>query len=191
MKDGLSIADYLLVQAARRSFESAKARYVRARVAEAVAEQLRSIVRERLALTRTAEKMRAALDLHDQKLARAQVRLERELPGRVRPTGVQRPTFVDRIMTLGSSDRLYREWRVWTFCREEIASDLADCRTKLSLMTQKIEQVVRARTVIVERRLATAAGLRQALSHDDHLALAYGRLCTVLGDGDESTVKNP
>jgi hypothetical protein len=184
LNESWSITDYLRVQAARRSFESAKARYVRARVAEAAAEQLRSLMRDRLSLTRACERMQAVLDLHEQKVTRAEVRFERELPGRVRPRGLERPTFLDRIATLGSSERLYREWRVWRFCREEVASDLADCRKNLGLLTQKIEGVVRSRTTLVERRLATPAGFRQALAHDGQLALAYARLNAIVDNGD-------
>lgn len=185
MTETLSLTDYIRLQAARRSLESAKARYVQARVAEAAAAQVGSLIRDRLALIRAVERMQAALDFHDWKVARVRARFERELPRLSGGRALQRPTFLDRLVTLGSSDRLYREWRVWGGCREEVASDLAHCRESVSMLSKKIEAVVQARTAAIERRLATPAGFREALSHDRQLALAYGRLSTALNQTDQ------
>jgi hypothetical protein len=171
-----SIADQLRAHAAHRAFTAARLRYVRARIAHAAAPRLRPLQIERQALAKASERMQAALDFHEARLSRARARFEAERPTAFWGTSYARPTFLERIATLGFIDRLYRDLRVWTFCREEIAAELRVCRDRLHVLTRQMNAIVCEQEATIERRLGTSAGLREALNSDEHLALAHSRL---------------
>jgi hypothetical protein len=172
----LSIADHLRFHGAQRAFEAARLRYVRRQVAQAAAAGLRPLQQERMALLKATERMQAALDFHEGKVAGARARYERGRGGRAWSSVVERPTFLERIGTLGFSDRLYRNWRLWTFCREEVLAELSGTRSRLADVMQQMNAIVTKHETLVERKLGTPAGLREALASDDHLALAHTRL---------------
>jgi hypothetical protein len=172
----LSIADHLRLHAAQRAFEAARLRYVRGQVAQAVAAGLRPLQHERMALLKATERMQAALDFHEGKVARARARYQRGRAGRAWSSVVERPTLLDRIGTLGISDRLYRNWRLWTFCREEVVAELSGTRNRLSDVLEQMNAIVKKHEALIERKLGTPAGLREALASDDHFALAHSRL---------------
>jgi hypothetical protein len=172
----LSIADHLRLHAAQRAFEAARLRYVRGRVAQAAAAGLRPLQHERIALLKASERLQAALDFHEGKVVRARARYERGRAGRAWGSVVERPTFLERIGTLGFSDHLYRNWRLWMFCREEVFAELSGTRSRLSDVLKQMNAIVQKQEALVERKLGTPAGLREALASDDHLALAHSRL---------------
>ena len=176
MTESLSIADHLRLHGAQRAFDAARLRYVRGQVAQAVAAGLRPLQHERMALLKATERMQAALDFHEGKVARARARYQRGRAGRAWSTVVEPPTFLDRIGTFGLSDYLYRNWRLWTFCREEVLAELSGTRSRLSDVLEQMNAIVRKHEAVIERKLSTPAGLREALASDEHLALAHGRL---------------
>jgi hypothetical protein len=176
LTSSLSVAEYLHVLAARRRFEAVRARYIRARAAERAADRLRPLQMEQVSIGRASARMQAALEFNLTRLASARGRLERVLPGSIRGPSIRRPSFFDRLQTFGESERLYREVRVWTFCRDEVASELARRRDRSALLASEMEQILVAEKLVVERRLQTPAGLRDALGSDAHFALAHGHL---------------
>jgi hypothetical protein len=177
----LPIVDQLRISAAQRAYASARARYVRAETASRAAVRIRPLQLERTALAAECARMQAAQAFHTVRLERAQLAFEREVPGRSWGSSIERPTFLDRILTCGLSDRLYREVRLWMFCRAEVTDELVIRRERLQRIGEQIEALLRAEKAAVEHRLNTPAGLSLARAQDAQLALAHARLAEICG----------
>jgi hypothetical protein len=180
----LSIADQLLVYAARRAFDLARRRYVRTRTAERAAFRLRSLQSERSSLEAAVARLRAVLDFHSVRLFRARDAFEREFPNRRWGTAGERSTLFRRLVSFGHGERLHRELRVWLFCRDEAAAELRMCQLRLDVVKREMAVVVANHQEYVERRLDTPAGLREALAADPQFALARARLAWSVDNGD-------
>jgi hypothetical protein len=186
MMEGLSIAEHLRAYSAQRAFEIARTRYVRTRSGERSAAHLQPLQRERHARTAAIARLQAVLEFHTARADRARREFEREFPGRFRGLHVQRPTVFERIVTRGESERLYRELRFWTVCRDKVAMELRIQRQRLAYLTREMVALEETHKDTVERRLTTVAGMREALASDSQLALAHIRLTEIV---DKSSLR--
>lgn len=184
MSNGLTSVEYVRLNAARRAYERARAWYVRRACAERTAKRLSGLQREWSQLLAASARLQSAETFHAARIARAQRAFAEQFPQQPVGAGVRRPTVLDRIRTRGRSDRVYRELRVWMFCRDEANAELRATRDRLAIVAARIEAVVRSETVALERRLAEPAGLRAALAADPQLALAHARLAQIVESVD-------